>query len=111
MKKVLFVLPSLTVGGMEKMAVTLSNKLTEAGYRVTLLLLDNITDLKDELSEGVRLICKPYKPHLGNKLPYLRSKFYDDGMWKREPSPHSFTNITSEMNALTWKSRFSGDCR
>ncbi len=87
MKKVLFVLPSLTVGGMEKMAVTLSNKLTEAGYRVTLLLLDNITDLKDELSEGVRLICKPYKPHLGNKLPYLRSKFYDDGMWETRAEP------------------------
>ena len=32
MKKILFVLPSLTVGGMEKMLVTLANRLTACGY-------------------------------------------------------------------------------
>lgn len=92
MKKILFVLPSLVVGGMEKMAVTLANKLDSLGNSVTLMLLDNKTDLQYELSDKVRLIHKPYKAHLGQKLPYLRSKYYDDGMWETRAKAEQLYN-------------------
>lgn len=87
MKKVLFVLPSLVVGGMEKIAIALANKLDSLGCGVTLMILDNKTDLKDELANGVKLIYKPYKKHFGKKLPYLRHKLYDDGMWETRAKP------------------------
>ena len=87
MKRVLFVLPSLVVGGMEKIAVALANKLASLGYSVTLMILDNKTDLKDELADSVKLIYKPYKKHFGQKLPYLRHKLYDDGMWETRAKP------------------------
>ena len=86
MKKILFVLPSLTVGGMEKMLVNLSNALTELDNDVTVMLLDENTDLKDELSEKVHLVRKPYKEHFGKKLPYIRNKYFDDGMWETRAS-------------------------
>ena len=86
MKKILFVLPSLTVGGMEKMLVNLSNALTELGNDVTVMILDSNTDLKDELSEKVRLVHRPYKEHFGKKLPYIRNKYFDDGMWETRAS-------------------------
>ena len=92
MKKILFVLPSLVVGGMEKMAVTLANKLDSLGNSVTLMLLDNKTDLQYELSNKVRLMHKPYKAHLGKKLPYLRSKYYDDGMWETRAKAEQLYN-------------------
>ena len=87
MKKILFVLPSLAVGGMEKAAVILANKLTETGHDVTVLILNDVTDLKSELSAGVKLIHKPYKTHIGKKLPYIRHKYYDDGMWETRATP------------------------
>ena len=77
---------------MEKMAVTLANKLDSLGNSVTLMLLDNKTDLQYELSDKVRLIHKPYKAHLGQKLPYLRSKYYDDGMWETRAKAEQLYN-------------------
>ena len=59
---------------------------------VTLMLLDNKTDLQYELSDKVRLIHKPYKAHLGQKLPYLRSKYYDDGMWETRAKAEQLYN-------------------
>ena len=92
MKRVLLVLPSLVVGGMEKMAVTLANKLASLGYGVTVMILDNKTDLKDELADSVKLIYKPYKNHFGQKLPYLRHKLYDDGMWETRAKAEQLYN-------------------
>ena len=87
MKKILFVLPSLGIGGMERVLVTLVNQLAQKEYEVTILLLNTDDDLKDELDHSVRLIQKPYKDHLGNKIPYIRHKFYDDGMWETRATP------------------------
>ena len=87
MKKILFLAPSLGVGGMERVLVTLSNALTKKEYNVTVMLTDEKDDLKDELDQRVRLIKKPYKDHFGKKLPYLRHKFYDDGMWEKRAAP------------------------
>lgn len=87
MKKILFVLPSLVVGGLEKLQVTIANALVKKGYDVTVLVLENRLDLKDELDGRVHLVYKPYKPHkIMKKFPYIRSKLYDDGMWETRAS-------------------------
>ena len=110
MKKILFVLPSLSVGGMEKMAVVLANKLTELGNSVTLMILENKTDLQDELSEGVRLIYKPNKQPFGKSVPYIRYKYYDDGMWETRVDPRQLYKYYIEEKGLTLRSPFSEGC-
>ena len=87
MKKVLFVAPSLVVGGMERALVTLANRLVQSEYDVTILMLDTEDALAFELDPRVRLIKKPYKDHFGRKIPYIRHKLYDDGMWETRTDP------------------------
>ena len=87
MKKVLFILPWLALGGLERVQVTIANALVDKGYDVTIIVLENRLDLKDELDERVHLIHKPYKPHrIMRRIPYIRHKFYDDGMWETRAS-------------------------
>lgn len=87
-KKVLFVLPSLVLGGLERVQVTIANALVEKGYDVTVMVLENRLDLKDELDGRVHLIYKPYRPHkIMRRIPYVRHKFYDDGMWETRATP------------------------
>ena len=83
----LFILPSLSIGGLERMQVTIANALVKKGHDVTVMILEKQTDLKTDLDERVRLIYKPYKPHpIMKKIPYVRHKFYDDGMWETRAS-------------------------
>ena len=86
MKKILFILPSLGVGGLERVQVTLANALVRHGYGVTVMVLSNVTDLADELDERVHFVYKPLKKHIGNRIPYIRSRFFDDGMWETRAS-------------------------
>ena len=92
MKKILFVLPSLTMGGLERMQVTLANSLCRAGYDVTVMILQDNRALADELDEQIRLIVKEDKQHLGKSIPYIRHKLYDDGMWEKRASPATLYN-------------------
>lgn len=87
MKKILFILPSLAVGGLERVQVTIANKLSELGYSVTIMILEAEDELKSELNNNVRLIYKPYKAHIGKQIPYIRHLFYDDGMWETRATP------------------------
>ena len=82
MKRILFTAPSLTVGGMEKALITLANRLCESGYSVTVMILDDITELGDTLDDRALLLHRPYKSHPGSRIPYIRHKLYDDGMWE-----------------------------
>lgn len=86
-KKILFVLPSLVTGGMEKELVTLANALQNAGCAVTVMLLESNTELKDELHSGIRLLNKANKHPIGKSIPYIRYKLYDEGMWEKRSSP------------------------
>lgn len=86
MKKILFIIPSLAVGGLEKVQVTLANKLSELGYEVTILLLEPVFDLQCQLNSKVRVEYKSYKKHIGERIPYIRHRFYDDGMWETRAS-------------------------
>lgn len=85
-KKILFVIPSLAVGGLEKVQVTLANKLSEMGNDVTILLLEPVFELQSQLNSKVKVKYKKYKKHVGEKVPYVRHKFYDDGMWETRTS-------------------------
>ena len=87
MKKILFILPSLVVGGLERVQVSIANALAEKGYDVTVMLLNPQKDLASDLNSRVRLVYKPENPHrVMSKIPYIRHKFYDDGMWERRAS-------------------------
>ena len=88
MKKVLFILPWLAVGGLEKMQVNLANALVSRGYDVTVMALQPKADLLPQLDKSVKYVHKPYKPHpIMKRIPYIRHKFYDDGMWEKRASP------------------------
>lgn len=86
MKRILFILPSLTVGGLEKVQVTLANALVKKGYDVTIIILQPQKELSSELDERVQLIYKASKRHIMQKVPYIRHRFYDDGMWETRAS-------------------------
>ena len=87
MKKILFVLPSLATGGLERVQVTLANALAAIGHDVTVMTLDPTDDLRGELDPRVRYRYRPYKKHpVGSRIPYVRHKFYDDGMWETRAS-------------------------
>lgn len=84
--KILFIVPSLTVGGMERMQVTLANALYRSGYDITIMLLNPVYDLADDLDSGIRLIYKPYREFpVRRRLKYIWT-FYDDGVWERRAS-------------------------
>ena len=86
-KRILFVLPWLKLGGLERVQVNIANALAERGYDITVMALNPENDLKAELSDKVHYVYKPYKPHpIMHRIPYIRNKFYDDGMWETRAS-------------------------
>lgn len=86
MKKLLFMIPSLKLAGMERVFVTYANMLVHAGYDVTAIAFDASDDLKQELDKRVKFIYKPPKNHFGRSIPYIRHKFYDVGLWETRAS-------------------------
>ena len=87
MKKILFIMPGLSVGGLERVQVSIANALVKKGHDVTVMMLNPEYALAGELDEKVKLVHKPYKPHkIMKKIPYVRDKFYDDGMWETRAS-------------------------
>lgn len=87
MKKILFVLPSLVLGGLERMQVTIANALARDGYEVTVMTLQPGDDLKGQLNSRVHFVYKPARPfRLIRRIPYIRHRFYDDGMWETRAS-------------------------
>lgn len=89
-KKILFVIQSLKIGGAERAQVTLANLLVEKGYDVTILMWLNKNDYSADIDPRVRVIYKPGDQHLGNKIPYIRYKFFDGSMWAERATPRQF---------------------
>lgn len=85
-KKILFILPSLTTGGLEKVQVNIANALVQKGYDVTIKIIDQDRTLEKELLPQVHLKHKPHGPLLMKKIPYVRYKFYDTGLWETRAS-------------------------
>lgn len=87
MKKILFVIQSLRMGGAERVLVTIANHLAEMGYEVTIIIWMPYYVFRDNLDSRVKLIYKPHNQHLGNRIPYIRYEFYDGFMWLRRATP------------------------
>ncbi len=86
MKKILFVLPSLSVGGLERVQVTIANALADKGYDITVMTFDDGEDLASELNPKVRFIHKQPKPFpLRRRMKYIWT-FYDSGRWETRTS-------------------------
>lgn len=86
MKKILFVLPSLSIGGLEKVQVTVANMLSEKGYDVTVLSFDKGFDLVNDLNSNVKFIYKKPKYEFLKKIPKIKY-YFDDGLWETRTSP------------------------
>lgn len=90
--KILFIIPSLAVGGLERMQVTLANALHRIGYDITIMILNPVYDVADELEDGIRLIYKPYRQFpIFSRMKYIWT-FYDDGVWERRSSSKRLHN-------------------
>lgn len=75
-KKILFVIHSLTRGGMETVLVNIANNLNKKGYKITILCYDSTDYLVSELNDGVQYIYKPRRKFLIlRKIPYIRRFF------------------------------------
>ncbi len=86
MKKILFILPSLKLGGLERVQVTIANALANRGHDVTVMIFNPVFTIQNELSDKVRFIYRPPKKHLGQKIPYIRHVWYDIGLWETRAS-------------------------
>ena len=89
MKKILFVIGSLVMGGTEKALVNTANALDKKGYNITILIYEPIYDLASELNENIKVIFRKNDHKIMKKIPYIRHKFYDDGMWEKRASAKS----------------------
>ena len=87
MKKVLFIGEGLGIGGSEVASVNIANGLANADFDVTILIQNPKFDLANLLDKRVNLIYKPDDKHLGNRIPYIRRKYFDVGMWNNRASP------------------------
>lgn len=88
--RILFMLPGLPIGGMERMLVSLANALSRRGHKVSVVTYNVHRELADELLPEVRFIQKSLKPHpIMKRIPWVRHRWYDDGMWETRTSPES----------------------
>lgn len=86
MKKILFILPSLRTGGLERVQITIANALAQRGHDVTVMIFNPDFSLQNELNDKVHFIYKPPKKHIGQKIPYIRHVKYDAGLWETRAS-------------------------
>lgn len=74
-KKVLFLSPSLAIGGAERVLVNLLKEIEPGRYDITLCLFSNRGDYFDELPSGIN-VTYIFKNHfLARTLTYLQRKF------------------------------------
>ena len=77
------------MGGTEKALVNTANALDKKGYNITILIYEPIYDLASELNENIKVIFRKNDHKIMKKIPYIRHKFYDDGMWEKRASAKS----------------------
>ena len=88
MKKILFVASSLTVGGMERVLVDISNNLVKRGFDITIITYEENAEQNwlCELDERVKFIYKkPRKFNIRKKIPYVH-RFYRPNKWETRTS-------------------------
>ncbi len=84
-KRILFILPSLVVGGLERVQVTLANALARRGHQVTVMTFDKGDELACDLDSNVKFVYKKSKYDILNRIPKVRS-FFDYGVGETRAS-------------------------
>lgn len=75
MEKIFFILPSLEGGGVEKFITRLSNALADKNYDISLIVIKDIDDYLDEVSNKVKVIrlnCKHMRSALLPLISFLK---------------------------------------
>ena len=87
MKKILFVVHSFGIGGVETVLTNIANALSKRGYDITICVTSNNLGGTHGLVPEIKLKHKDEPQfRLFKKLPYIRN-FYESGMWSRCKSP------------------------
>jgi len=86
-KKILFIIPSLRVGGLERAQVNLANELVKNGHDITIKVLEDELDMAIFLDKRIRV------EHISHRrFPILQNakffwSFYDEGRWETRATP------------------------
>lgn len=75
MKKILFVLPTLTIGGMEKVLVNLVNSLDEDKYEIHIKTIYHHFDLQKDIKKRIK-VSSFYKSSQNEKINYWKIRAY-----------------------------------
>ena len=86
MKKVLIILPSLAVGGMEKVLINLVNELDENKYDITIKTIYDCFELADNLKSNIKY-SSFYKSSKNNNINFIKSRIYTFLLKKLSPMP------------------------
>lgn len=87
-KRILFILPSLSIGGLERVQITIANALAKRGHSVTVMTFDKGDDLVGELNSSVQFIYKRPKYERLKHIPKIRY-YFDDGLWETRATPRA----------------------
>ena len=85
MKKVLIILPSLAVGGMEKVLINLVNELDENKYDITIKTIYDCFELADNLKSNIKY-SSFYKSSKNNNINFIKSRIYTFLLKKLSPN-------------------------
>lgn len=85
MKKVLIILPSLAVGGMEKVLINLVNELDENKYDITIKTIYDCFELADNLNSNIKY-SSFYKSSKNNNINFIKSRIYTFLLKKLSPN-------------------------
>lgn len=84
MKKVLIILPSLAVGGMEKVLINLVNSLSKEDYTITIRTIYDCFEMADNLNSNINY-GSFYKSSKNKKINYIKSRAYTFMIKKLSP--------------------------
>ena len=103
MKKILFVLNTLRIGGAEKSLVSLLNALDYRKYQVDLLLFEDDGPLKKELPEEVNVIYGGDK----TRAMILEFRYYGKSLLKQGHISAYISRLSVSLNKKNQKRKFS----
>lgn len=84
MKKVLIILPSLAVGGMERVLINLVNQLDSNKYNITIKTIYDCFELADNLNNNIKY-SSFYKSPKNNKINFIKVRLYTFLLKKLSP--------------------------
>lgn len=85
MKKVLIILPSLAVGGVERVLINLVNELDQNKYDITIKTIYDCFELADNLKRNIKY-SSFYKSSSNNKINFIKSRAYTLLLKKLSPA-------------------------